>query len=517
MIFQKEIPIVPFFTWLRNEKENKQTLVFGGLLIVAQFALFKFFYPFPNFMEPDSHNYVEAAFRNDFINIWPIGYSKFLRLMSSFTNSHFVLVTIQYLFLQAGIFYLLFTIKFMLSPGKWAFRLLLCANILNPLVIHISNFVSSDSLFAALSLIWFTQLLWIWCKSTIYLLVIHGLILLLAFMVRYNALYYPAISVAVIILATLPKRNKIIGISFTISLLGIFIGTTQYEYYKLYGSAQFSAFGGWQIASNALYGYAHSQHDPVENVPAKFKNLHVIVNNHMDSIARLKNRPDNEVAIYYLWNFKSPLRVYMEKEVQLRKDMNAAFLKKWALVSPLYAQYGRYLILNHPLEFLKYFAWPNLKKYYAPPVNFMDSYNMGSDKVNKTIEGWFGWRNQNLTLRFKDRAIKITSLFSELNAISNIVFVFGLLGILFLARTVSIPLQNKRVLLTTFFVWLLSMVFSVLAAPIELRYLIFPFTLTLNFGIILVSYIAHVSKGESRVKQSEDFKFKQPETTIQLP
>jgi hypothetical protein len=405
----------------------------------------------------------------------------------------------------------------MFSLGKWTFRILLLANLLNPLIPHISNFVSSDALFAALSLIWFTQLLWLIYKPTRNLLIIHGLILLLAFMVRYNALYYPTISFLVIMLTKLSPIRKTICVGYMTLLLWTFVGATRHEYDRLYGASQFSAFGGWQIASNSLYGYAHSQLDPVEKVPKKFRKLHAMVNMHMDSIRRLKIRPDKEVAIYYLWNFKSPLRIYMDRESQLLKDSNAVFLEKWALVAPLYAEYGRYIIVNHPNEFLKYYTWPNLIKYFVPPANFMDSYNMGSNKVNKTIARWFGWKNQDLPLRFKSKAIQITSVFAELNAVINLVYFLGLMGFCFLGGLVSSSSKSKRIIFASFFVWFSNMIFSVLAAPIELRYLIFPFILTFSFSIILVAYIGRVSKGENSIKKIEDFNTtKHSETTIQL-
>ena len=170
---------------------------------ILGFGLLKWAFPYPNFL-PDSYSYLEAAFTNRGINMWPIGYSAFLRLFSSFTRSDTALVLCQYLLLQSSILYLCFTIRYLLRPGKWLFAIIVGACILNPLTLFVSNFVSSDAIFAAISIIWLTQLFWIVCRPGLWLILRHALILVTAFTVRYNALYYPLISLSVILLAAIP-------------------------------------------------------------------------------------------------------------------------------------------------------------------------------------------------------------------------------------------------------------------------------------------------------------------------
>lgn len=491
MLFQKQISLMPFKEWLWQEKQNRRLLLWISILIAIQFTVFKFLYPFPNFMPPDSNSYMEAAWNNQFINMWAIGYSKFLRFVSSFTNSHFALVLLQYFLLQISILYLLFTIRYLLSPAKWVFYVLLFAVTINPLVIHISNFISTDALFTALSVTWFTQLLWILHGASKRLLVIHAFILLFAFMVRYNALYYPLISIVVIAITDLQLKAKAGSVGLIIGLLALFIGRTEYEYYKLTGKAQYSAFGGWQMASNALYGYAHSKQLPVSAVPARFRPLHAVVNKHMDSISRLPYRPDLDVAIYYLWDLKSPLRVYMAKE--WRKDTASDFFKKWASLAPLYADYGRYLIRKHPIDFLKYYAWPNAVKYYAPPTKFMGIYNMGRDSVDKIAASWFGWKNKKLTTYFKGKKIDATEGFTIISGVINIVFVISFLSFVFLSGFANSSLFSRRILWLSVAIWFCNMIFSVFAAPIELRYQLFPIFVTFCFMLLFVSFVIQES------------------------
>jgi hypothetical protein len=448
-------------------------------------------------MPPDSNSYLNAAFSNQFINLWPIGYSKFIRLVSCFTNSHFVLVLLQYLLLQASLLYFLFSIRYWLSPGKWGFRVLFAISILNPLMIHIANFVSTDALFTTLSVVWFTQLLWLVCRPNKKVMAWHAVIILLALMVRFTALYYPFISIAVILLCPANRTLKFSSVTLIVLLIGLFAGSTAHEYKIRTNTVQFSAFGGWQIGSNALYAYAHAKLIPVEKVPAKFKVLHSIVNKHMESLKRVPEviRPDYEVAVYYLWDFKSPLRVYMSQTYP--KISDDQFFYKWATFAPLYAAYGRFLIQQYPKEYINYYLWPNFLKYYTPPTKFMGNYNMKGETVEPIVVKWFGWKNNKLPTYFKNRELQITSPFPILFATINLLFILGFFSFVLLGGYKNSTNESKRILWITLSVWLINMAFSVFTAPIELRYQIFPMIFTLGFAWLLMSYIIIQTRKES--------------------
>jgi hypothetical protein len=500
MLFKQTIPPVAFKIWIWKDTENRLLLKFSALAVIISFGLMKFLYPFPNLMPPDSNSYLKAALSNQFINLWPIGYSKFLRLISCFTNFHFVLVLLQYILLQASVLYFLFSIRYFINPGKWSFRILLAITILNPLLIQIANFVSSDALFTILSIVWFTQLLWIIYEPTKGILLWHAIIILLAFMVRFTALYYPFISVVVIVVSPASRMIKFTGISLILLLLGVFFGATAYHYKTKTNTVQYSAMGGWQIGSNALYGYAYAKPIPVKDVPAQFKALHEIVNKHMDSLNRipLSKRPDQEVAVYYFWDFKSPLRVYMSRLYPETSDEE--FFYKWAKFGPLYASYGRFLISKYPVEYLKHYLWPNFLKYYAPPVKFMGYYNMEIETVDPIVVNWFGWKNNKLPTYFKNRKIQITMPFPMIFAAVNIIFILGFISFMMLGGFKNCSKFCKQIFWCTISVWFINMAFSVLAAPIELRYQIFPMVFTLGFVWFLMDYTIKQTKTETDKK-----------------
>lgn len=482
----------PFWLWIRTNRENQWMLGAAGIAIIVQFLIFKFLYPFPNFMPPDSNSYMEAAFNNQSINIWAIGYSKFLRLFSSFISSHIALVWFQYLLLEASLLYFLFTVNYLLTPAKWIFRVLLALTVLNPLVPHISNFVGSDTLFTALSLIWLTQLCWIIARPGLPLFLWHAVILLFVFMIRYNALYYPIISFIVIGFSTVAWRIKTLGMGAIVLLIGLFLVNTALNYNKETGTYQYSAFGGWQLAANALYGYAHSKPDKTTDVPVEFRRLETIVNKQMDSLDKILFRPDHEIGVYYLWDFKSPLKIYMG-EVE-KKDSALPYYQQWAKMGPLYAAYGRYLILRHPSSFVGYYLWPNLVKYFVPPPMFMGDYNIGKDSVDPIATGWFKWKTNKIAPRYKPTKIRVVQIFPLVSAIVNFVFPISLLGFTLLHGFRKSTAISGRIILCVGVIWGCNILFSVVAAPIELRYQLFSLLTTIIFLGILLSFLIAETK-----------------------
>jgi hypothetical protein len=495
MLFKQSITTQPFTQWLVEDKENKRLFRFSLIVIVVSFGWLKFVYPYPNFLQPDSQWYVNAALKNDFINYWPTGYSKFLRMVSVFSRSHLILVILQYLLLMSSVLYFLFTIRYLLPSDKWLFRSLFAISIINPLIPHVANIVSSDALFASLSLVWFTQLLWISYQPSRRLLLFHAVILLLAFMVRFSAIWYPFISISAILLAGIPKRNKWLGEASIVTGLLVFIGCTSYEYYKRTNTIQYAALGGWQMAANALYAYAYAEPVDPGNVPVRSHDLHAEVNQHMDSLRQLSDRPDEEIGVYYLWITPSPLIQYGIHQWQ-KKPKTAQFIK-WSSMGPLYGDYGRWLITQHPGLFIKHFVWPNLGRYYQPPVTSLDLYNLGDKRVDSVTVTWFDWKNNQLPFRLHDPKIHIMVLFPPALSVINTLYMLSALVFLGFYGLKQCSATNKRIFSFMLLVWLCNLIFSVVSAPTELRYQIFPLIITFPFCIFIMSWLIQASKLES--------------------
>src|SRR5258708_25735629 len=93
-------------------------------------------------------------------------------------------------------------------------------------------------------------------------------------------------------------------------LIGAFVTHKVSKYQESTGIRQFSAFGGSQIASNALFMYAHARPEPSDRGPASFKWLHSLVNQHIDSLQKAAHRPDTALSGYYLLVHRTPLFRY---------------------------------------------------------------------------------------------------------------------------------------------------------------------------------------------------------------
>ncbi len=476
------------------DHENRWLLISSIALSVILIVLILQLYPYPNFL-PDSYSYMDAAFNNVNINMWPVGYSKFLRFVSVFNRSSTGLVIVQYTLLQSSILFFLFSVKYLIAPGKWLMRILFILIVLNPLWLYIANFVSSDALFATFSLLWLTSLFWLIYEPNGRMFIFHALVLGFVFSVRYNALYYPIVSLLVIFITQGTLKDKLYRIAIVLIPVAWFVTYTTFTFKERLGVAIFSPFGGWQMGSNGLFMYAHVPPQR-SNIPKQFVKLHNFTIQHMDSLNKLKQRPDGELGIYYLWDEKAPLKLYLADKY--KKDSTTPYLKRWASVSPLYGQYGTWLIKQHPGAFLKYYIWPNFLNYYSPPTEFLGIYNMGSDTVDPGAVSWFGYKSNKVHHFSKDKNIILTAIFPLLLAMINVIFFFGFIGFVILGGFSKVSPYYRKVLWIMLVIWLGNLAFSVLASPIVLRYQAFPFIFTLTFAVLLLGFVIQESRQESK-------------------
>jgi len=480
-----------FTDFVLRSPENRLFLIGAFIVLVLQFCILKMFYPYANYM-PDSYYYLEAAWNNSDINTWPVGYSKFLRVFSAITRSDLALVFFQYIFLQGAILYFTYTLIYFLKPSKLIQYILLSFFILNPIILFTSNYISADALFTGLSLIWAVQLIWLLVAPTPKRIWLQAIILLLAFTVRYNALFYPFIAAGVLLLAKISWRSKLVGIGLTAILLGAFIWHNGNKYQQLSGHRQFSGFGGWQLAANGLFAYSHVKGDK-EAVPAKFTLLQKVVRKHLDSLDHVKLRPDSTLGIYYLWS--GPLREYVK--LRWKNDTITPYFKQWATVAPLYAEYGQYLIRKHPAAYFKYFILPNAENYSVPPPEFLNVYNMGRDTVNSIAQQWFGYKSTRIKRVSKD--ISFMTYLPTLQTIVNIALLGGLIGFLIMKghrRSSKAFMQITGLVMA---IWFCNMAFSILASPIVLRYQIFAMVVTFAPSLLFIEYIYNSDEDKKHI------------------
>ena len=466
-------------------------------LTAVSFTIFKLIYPYPN-MVLDSYYYILAAISKADANAWAIGYSWFIRFVGIFTHSPLLFVIAQYFLLQSSllVFWLTFTKFFTLSkPAKRMLFLLLFAN---PIFLYTANFVMADTLFISLSVLWISMLLWMVIRPNVYLLWAHALLILLVFSVRYNALYYPFVAAVVLIISKYSLRQKVLGVILQFAVIGAFIGYTSFRVGQLSGQPQFSPFGNWKTANDALYMYGHIYQDSKDSVPAKFAVLDMSVRQGFKVDKKVDDLLDYTSPFYgsiYMFYYSSGLVQY--KNLLYGQDTEFVNFQKMARVGPLYGQYGSYLIRKYPLAFLHYFVAPNACRYIFPPLEAYGSlppFFLRPDYLGQAAKTWFGVK----TLTPSSSAIRLRGyllpLYQTLAAFVHLLFLINLIGFGVMNGFRSLSRNEGTGLLVLVTFWLFDLAFSLTAAATVMRYEIFPLIIESSIVIWLTERIYFSSK-----------------------
>lgn len=461
--------------------ESAPFLRIAVISTTLEFTLFKCWYPLASFIAGDSYVYLQSAVYNSRINTYPVGYSCFLRIFSTFTSSDLALVAFQYFAIEASALTLLFTLFGIYSPRRLTRWLMFSLVVFNPVFLYVANYVSSDALFLVLSLLWLTSLLRLLERPGVKLFVIHVLILLYAFSVRYNALYYPAISVIGFIIARQPLKTRLKATLLTVAPVIIYIFYIVHLYQQFCGIRQFTPFTGWQLANNALYAYRYVYDQQVKTPPTALQPLDNMVRHYFDTTKDALRHPSEmlRASTIYMWDPQSPLQKFMD--LYTHKDSATGIFKRWSLMGPLYTHYGTWLIQQYPEAYLKFYLLQNAIKFYTPPGEFLDQYNMGRDTISPIAQAWFRYPSKKVAPTFGDYKVRTLGYMPILSGILNFVFLLGYIGLVFLSGPALHKLQYK-VYFLFFCFWIANFFFSVVAAPVTLRYQL--------FGILTAGYFA---------------------------
>lgn len=482
------MPTDTFEVYLLNGYKHKLVLCIAAIAMAIQFGVFKYFYPYASYIHGDSFVYLNIAYNNSDIESYMVGYGRFLRFFSVFSRSDTILVAFQYLLLQTSTLYFLSTLFYFYRPRRAMQLVLICFMVINPLFIYMANLISSDGLFLALSLTWFSLLLWIIHKPSTRVIVWHTIVLFITFTVRYNALAYPAIATVVILLSRLPIAKKAAAIGAAATLCGLFVLYTGERFRGLTGTWQYSPFSGWLMSNNAMYAYRYVDSSERKAVPDRFKALDRMIRTYFDSSRDVKQHPWEAIqaGTSYMWNPRMPL--YKYRDELFKKDTAASELKKWASMGTFYKSYGFYIIQQYPLKYALYFLWPNMLKYYAPPVEFLASYNSNHDYVLPIARRWFGYKSTKVTTRTKNLSIGMLDFYPIMAGVSNVVMLCGMVCFTILKGFQINILFRKGVMLAGV-LWLLNALFTIFASSAALRFQSFPVLLAITFALLLMDWI----------------------------
>ncbi|SFW89977.1 hypothetical protein [Chitinophaga sancti] len=480
---------------LSNNKslQNRTYITYSIIAVMLSaiiWSLFKIYYPYPN-LTFDSYYYIEAAISNSDVSTWPVGYSKFIRLIGSFTHSGNALVTVQYFILQFSLLFLFLSIRIIFVLKKWIYVIIFIFIFINPLFLFGSNHIMSDTLFTALSMLWVGQLIWLIYNPKPYMILTHAILLVMIFTIRYSAIYYPVISICIFMLSDQPLKWKILGIFLMILFIEGFIQYTNHKMELVTGSRQFSYTGGWKQANNALYMYEHTFKQNKGSIPSRFKVIDSITQRYFSephAQVDLLEHLDVTQGTWYTSFSPSPLRQYMKVSKGIAPATSD--FKKLAYFGPFYKDYGNYLIKKYPLEFVKYVVAPNIFTYYFPILEIYDTDNLAFSLMNTDFslktQQWFNLTTISVPESLIHLRAVILAPYGLIFTVVHICFLFTFIAFLFIGGykdTIRIYAITISMLAT---ICILNFLFIILIAPSVLRFQLTVFILeSINILLIL--------------------------------
>mgnify|MGYP001058850354 CR=1 FL=1 len=482
----------PSFTNFIIYNKRNRTFLFAVFLIsVIIFIIFKLFYPYADYFS-DSYSYLTGAYFNLPINIWPIGYSKYLIITHAISSSDTFLIATQYFLLEISCLLLFFTILYFYPLSRTNTLILFVFFFVNPLFLYVSNYVNSDPLFAALSVFWITHLLWIIHAPRPNQIFLQAILLFLCFTVRNNAYYYPLLTLFALFISHRKLLNKLLGVILCAALITPFIIYEREAAYKLTGKKQFSLFTGWQLANNALYMRGNIEVSPEIFPSDKSKRLDSISNSFFTHVPNdFNSMLAAYVANYFIREPHAPLKTYFRTYYAPKHSYD--LIKTWGEASITFEEYGSTLIKKYPFSYFRYFALINAKNYILPPLEKLEVYNLGSSTVDPLAQYWFDYKSEKVSYTSNTVQSLILFIFPILFFSINLYFLTLVLWALF--QKIRFPKEMVHSIALIVGFWILNFGFTITTAMNVLRYQVFPFIVLLTFSLVLSELIA-VRTGE---------------------
>lgn len=475
-----------FINFIFKNRQNKRYAIIALGGSIALFTIFKILYPFPDFFS-DSYSYIFAAIANLDVSIWPIGYSKFLRWFHFITYSDTALIAFQYYFYILSALYFFFTVLYFYKPVKANRIILLIFLFFNPLFLYLCNYVNSDPLFLALSLLWFTELLWILQRPTVYHIIVQGILLFACFTVRNNAYIYPFIMMVAFVLTRLKWWVKVWGSALGLLLIIPFIIHTRNAAYKMTGTKMFSFFTGWQLANNALYMWEYA--DTLKTLPREAKEL--------DELSKdFYSRTIPEFRSYYLLPYVgnffirepfAPPKIYLEKHFSTTDEYSSVVA--WGKASVVFGEFGQYIIIHNPKAYFWKFVVPNMRNTFYPPLEKLEVYNLGVDNIDPIAQYWFHLKSHKVWTISKSIQGKILYIFPIAFLILNFYILLSWIWAFYSNFYHSFSTSAKKTLIVSGLFLVLNAAFCSSATIVVIRYQIFTFFILIPFSLLLTEWI----------------------------
>lgn len=485
-----------FFQYIFRNKQNQRLLLIAFAANIVLFFIFKMVCPNAFFLS-DSNAYVLAAIQSNEVMYRPFGFSKFLQMVHSFSNGLDFFIWVQFLLLFVAGQFAFYSVDYLFRFKNQIFKKLSWFFItFNPVIFLLANFVLSDAVFTALTVVYITLLLWVVSRPNWWVIALQAIVLYWAFQIRYTALYYPALTVLALLLST--KSNivtKAIGMLATFLVIFASYKHIKAQVNEVTGVDIFSGFSGWQMANNVvgIYPYINTSADEFETPEEKLLDSlsHIYVDS-MDA-TNLQMIKEGKLTSGFLWDKKSPLKVYLFNHIY---KYRVNYFISWYEVSEVYGDFGKTVIKNHPGAFFKYYLWPNTKNYFWPDSEDFGKYVTTNGEIPKDTREWFDVKTKqdldsipNFQKAVSAYATVLNFLLAFLNLILPIIY--------YINRKKIITEDSTNEKKSVIFWWLMvgcNMAFSIFAALIVLRYQCLLLIIGFGFPIIMLDRLFAMRK-----------------------
>ena len=355
-----------FIRFLKEPAQRNELIIFSGLFILIG-VVFHIYYPFP-FTYPDSGMYVLSAKEGVFNIYRPMGYSSYLNLAHIFGSGPTVLFIVSSILNALSLLFILFSAKYLFNiKNRILFYLISLAAILSPRIIFCTNFIMSDGIFNTLMIFYIATAMWIVFSRNFWWIVIHVLIFIFLFNVRYSGFVVFPISMIAFFFSYKDKNKKAASAMALIPLLisGMLYVSVKTEYTEQTKVDTFSGFGGWQLINNASVLFPEAKEINSNELTNKnnLRDLHLFLQQYPDSI--FKSSHTMETA--YMWERDLPYKQFLSYYIYAK---NIGYERGWVEAGAIYEKYANMLIRKYPGRYFSRYIIPSfLSNFKCHPIS----------------------------------------------------------------------------------------------------------------------------------------------------
>lgn len=457
----------------RNTLKSYLSENYKEVLLILSFSLViafvqKYYYPYME-IDSDTGGYIRWANENLYGGIRPLGYSIFLKILHSISNSTFFVYIVQYSLYTISqlIFYL--TTAYLFRFKNKLFRI--CYAIVLSIfisAIYATNMMLSDSIFLSLTTIFISINLWFNHKPNTYIFTSILVIGLLTGMIRYIGIVFPILSILNFFLSL--KWPKALLASFIIIITSLsYINHVENMTEADQGTRTFSAFGGWQKASNACHviPYLDLKKPIIESDDYDIQLTDSIIRISYPTL-KSKYPPLNTISYDFIWIDSLPLKQIFYRK---REQTGWEYYRAWNYMGPVFSNYADEIITHYPYLYFRHFILCNTKRLLYPDNEIFTVYNKDSVTAQQ-VTTWYNESQYKNAYRIDiARPLLTTIPFTYLCLWLSFAFVIISMANLLIKKHITIGYApNKQMLIIIIFIFFYSAV-SIISSPINARFL----------------------------------------------